>query len=59
MDDQYKRINRLTDKPFEPGYEDEDGRIFIRYLDKQGNDGYYYEEWAKDKNAYIKKLNRV
>jgi hypothetical protein len=59
MDDQFKRMNRLTGKPFKTGYEDEDGRIFIRYLDKQGNDGYYYEEWAKDKNAYIKKLNRV
>jgi len=60
VDDQFKRVNRLTGKPFEPGYEDEDGRIFIRYLDKHhGNDGYYYEEWAKDKNAYLKKINRV
>ncbi|MGB1460031.1 MAG: hypothetical protein ACPG78_01665 [Gammaproteobacteria bacterium] len=59
MNDQYKRNNRLTGKPFEPGYEDEDGRIFVRYLDKHGNDGYYYEEWAKDKNAYLKKINRV
>ena len=48
MDDRYKRVNRLTGEPFHAGYQDEDGRIFLRYLRKQGNDGYYLEEWKKD-----------
>ena len=41
MDDRYKRLNRATGEPFRAGYQDESGRIFLRYLSKQGNDGYY------------------
>ena len=26
-------------------------------LNKQGNDGYYFEEWAKNKDAFLKKIN--
>ena len=55
MDDQYKRPNRLTGKPFEQGFEDEDGRVFFKYLNKQGNDGYYLEEWKRDMEAYLVK----
>jgi len=55
MDDQYKRPNRLTGKPFEHGFEDEDGRVFFKYLNKQGNDGYYLEEWKRDMEAYLVK----
>lgn len=58
MDDRYKRLNQDTGKPFNEGYQDENGRYFIRYLNKQGNDGYYFEEWAKDKNTFLKKINR-
>ena len=55
MDEQYKRPNRLTGKPFEEGFEDEDGRVFFKYLNKQGNDGYYLEEWKRDMKAYLLK----
>ena len=55
MDDQYKRPNRLTGKPFEQGFEDEDGRVFFKYLNKQGNDGYYLEEWKRNMEAYLVK----
>lgn len=55
MDEQYKRPNRLTGKPFEEGFEDEDGRVFFKYLNKQGNDGYYLEEWKRDMKAYFLK----
>ena len=55
MDDRYKRANRLTGKPFEQGFEDEDGRVFFKYLNKHGNDGYYLEEWKKDMTAYLLK----
>ena len=55
MDDQYKRPNRITGKPFEQGFEDEDGRVFFKYLNKQGNDGYYLEEWKRDMEAYLVK----
>ena len=55
MDDQYKRPNRLTGKPFEQGFEDEDGRVFFKYLNTQGNDGYYLEEWKRDMEAYLVK----
>ena len=48
MDDQYKRPNRLTGEPFEPGFVDENGRVFFRYIRKQGKDGYYLDEWKKD-----------
>jgi len=27
--------------------------VFVRYLNKQGNDGYYFEEWKKDTNLSI------
>ena len=58
MDEHFKRPNKLTGEPYVLGFEDEDGRFFISYLNKQGNDGYYYEEWAKDKNAYVQKINK-
>ena len=53
MDEKFKRPNKYTGKPFEPGFESEDGRFFLRYLNKHGNDGYYLEEWKKD----IKSIN--
>ena len=55
MEDQFKRPNRLTGKPFESGFQDESGRVFLRYLEKHGNDGYYLEEWKKDMETYKKK----
>jgi hypothetical protein len=55
MNEQYKRPNRLTGKPFEEGFEDEDGRVFFKYLNKQGNDGYYLEVWKRDMKAYLLK----
>ena len=42
MEDHFKRPNKLTGMPYESGFEDEDGRFFVKYLNKQGNDGYYY-----------------
>ena len=57
MEDHFKRPNKLTGKPYELGFEDEDGRFFVKYLNKQGNDGYYFEEWARDKETYLKKIN--
>ena len=59
MDDRYKRLNKDTGEPYDEGYQDENGRLFVRYLNKQGNDGYYFEEWAKDKDAFLKKINNV
>tara|TARA_B100000965_G_C18958254_1_gene484364 strand:- start:246 stop:425 length:180 start_codon:yes stop_codon:yes gene_type:complete len=59
MDDRYKRLNKDTGEPYDEGYQDENGRLFVRYLNKQGNDGYYFEEWAKDKDAFLKKINKV
>ena len=56
MEDHFKRPNKLTGMPYESGFE-EDGRFFVKYLNKQGNDGYYYEEWARDKKTYLKKIN--
>ena len=56
MEDHFKRPNKLTGMPYEPGFKDEDGKYFIKYLNKQGNDGYCYEEWAKNKEAYLKKI---
>ena len=53
LDDRYKRPNQETGKPFEEGFEDFNGRVFVRYLNKQGNDGYYFEEWKKDTNLSI------
>ena len=55
MNEKYKRINTLTGKPFEPGFKDENGRYFLRYLNKHGNDGYYLEEWKKDFNSFLNK----
>ena len=55
MNEQYKRINILTGKPFEPGFKDENGRYFLRYLNKHGNDGYYLEEWKKDFDSFLNK----
>ena len=59
MEDRFKRPNKLTGKPFKPGYEDEDGRVFLRYLNKHGNDGYYLEEWKKDMSSYLKKAKEL
>ena len=59
MEDQFKRPNRLTGKTFESGFQDESGRVFLRYLEKHGNDGYYLEEWKKDMETYKKKLNEM
>tara|TARA_B100000214_G_scaffold261784_1_gene193355 strand:+ start:1407 stop:1586 length:180 start_codon:yes stop_codon:yes gene_type:complete len=59
MDDRYKRLNKDTGEPYDEGYQDENGRLFVRYLNKQGNDGYYFEEWAKDKDAFLKKINKI
>ena len=56
LNDNFKRPNKETGKPFEPGFEDESGRVFYRYLNKHGNDGYYLEELKKDMDAYLKKL---
>jgi len=58
MDDRYKRLNKYTGEPYEEGFQDENGRFFVRYLNKQGNDGYYFEEWAKDRDAFLKKINK-
>ena len=58
MDDYCKRRNKLTGKPFEPGYVDENGRVFFKYLNKHGNDGYYLEEWKKNMEAYLIKKQR-
>ena len=59
MDNQYKRPNKLTGKPYEPGFEDSSGRVFLRYINKHGNDGYYLEEWKKDMASYLKKVNEL
>ena len=58
MEDHFKRPNKLTGMPYESGFIDEDGRFFVKYLNKQGNDGYYFEEWARDKETYLKKINK-
>ena len=58
MKDHFKRPNKFTGMQFESGFEDEDGRFFVKYLNKQGNDGYYFEEWEKDKETYLKKINK-
>ena len=58
MDEKFKRPNRLTGKPFEPGFQDETGRVFLRYINKHGNDGYYLEEWKKNMDGYLKKINK-
>ena len=58
MDDSFKRPNKLTGKPFQTGFEDEDGRVFFKYLNKHGNDGYYLEEWKKNMEAYLIKKQK-
>jgi hypothetical protein len=58
-DNKFKRPNRHTGKPFEPGFEDEDGRVFLRYLNKHGNDGFYLEEWKKDMDSFLKKAKQL
>jgi hypothetical protein len=58
MEDHFKRPNKLTGMPYESGFKDEDGRFFVKYLNKQGNDGYCYEEWVRDKETYLKKINK-
>ena len=59
MDDRYKRLNSATGEPFHAGYQDETGRIFLRHLNKQGNDGYYLEEWKKDIKSFINKADEL
>ena len=56
MEESFKRINKETGKPFKPGFKDDSGRIFLRYLNKHGNDGYYLEEWKKDMESFLKNL---
>jgi len=58
-DNKFKRPNKHTGKPFEPGFEDEDGRVFLRYLNKHGKDGYYLEEWKKDMDSFLKKAKQL
>ena len=59
LNDNFKRPNKETGKPFEPGFEDESGRVFYRYLNKHGNDGYYLEEWKKDIKSFIEKAEEL
>ena len=59
MENQFKRPNKLTGDPYEPGFEDESGRVFLRYINKHGNDGYYLEEWKKHMDSYLKKVNEL
>tara|TARA_B100001029_G_C14989003_1_gene410832 strand:+ start:79 stop:273 length:195 start_codon:yes stop_codon:yes gene_type:complete len=59
MDKRFKRPNKLTGKPFEKGFQDDSGRVFLRYINKHGNDGYYLEEWKKDMDSYLKKLKEL
>ena len=59
MNNSYKRINIETGKPFEPGFEDENGRFFLRYLKKHGNDGYLLEEWKKDLESFMIKAKEL
>ena len=58
MEEHFKRPNKHTGEAYVSGFTDEDGRVFVRYLNKQGNDGFYFEEWAKDKDAYLKKISK-
>ena len=59
MDKRFKRPNKLTGKPFEKGFQDDSGRVFLRYINKHGNDGYYLEEWKKDMDSYLKKVKEL
>ena len=42
-----------------PGFEDENGRFFLRYLNKHGNDGYLLEEWKKDLESFMIKAKEL
>jgi hypothetical protein len=55
VENQFKRPNRATGEPYESGFQDEDGRVFLRYINKHGNDGFYLEEWKKDMDSYLTK----
>ena len=55
VENQFKRPNRATGEPYESGFQDEDGRVFLRYINKHGNDGYYLEELKKDMDSYLTK----
>ena len=55
VENQFKRSNRATGEPYESGFQDEDGRVFLRYINKHGNDGFYLEEWKKDMDSYLTK----
>ncbi|MBR39512.1 MAG: hypothetical protein VXZ97_06410 [Pseudomonadota bacterium] len=59
MEETFKRINKITGKPFKPGFQDDSGRVFLRYLNKHGNDGYYLEEWKKDMESFLKKAREL
>ena len=59
MDKRFKRPNKITGKPFEKGFQDDSGRVFLRYINKHGNDGYYLEEWKKDMGSYLEKLKEL
>ena len=54
--DQYKRKNKKTGEVFKPGDIDDTGRVFLKYTNKHGNDGYYLEVWVKDLQSYLKKI---
>ncbi len=56
MRKEHKRLNPKTGQPFEQGFTDENGRVFFSYVNKIGNDGWYLEEWKKDMDSYIAKL---
>ena len=59
LDNRYKRPNKLTGKPFDQGFVDENGRVFYAYINKHGSDGYYLEEWKKDIHSYNLKKERL
>ena len=56
MEEHFKRPNKLTGEPYVSGFTDEDGRVFIRYLNKQGNDGFILKSGQKIKIPIFKKL---
>ena len=58
LKEENKRLNLITGKPFEQGFVDENGRVFYAYVNKIGNDGWYLEEWKKDKEAYNSKKRK-
>ena len=52
LKEEFKRLNTETGEPFEQGFMDENGRVFYSYVNKIGNDGWYLEEWKKDRAAF-------